>query len=535
MKPVTLRMRGREVTVKPNIIDHIAMAIAPGYAVRRFKDKMTMAALGGYTGGRRNKKQTKNWATAGGDADSDTLFDLPTLRERSRDLIRNEPIATGAAGTMVTNVIGSGLRLKPAIDHEYLGITEEEANLLEKKIKREWLLWSQSTYCDIERTLNFSELQALAFRQTFENGDSFALLPEVDRKGNFPYRLAVQLIEADRVCNRDNNLDSEQLSGGVNKDANGAPKSYDVLKRHPGCTFGGYKKEWYAEIPAFGNRTQRRNILHVYRKLRPGQSRGVPDIAPIIQPLKQLSQLTEAELDAAVSSALISVFVKSSTGEAPDWNDFIDSQSGVARRDVSDIDLESSAVVGLLPDEDVVFNDPNRPNGKFDPFWLALVRQIGMALEIPFEILVKHFSSSYSASRGAMLEAWRMFSTRRKWFASRFCQPIYEVFFDEMVATGRFYAPGYFADPMVRKAWSGGEWVGDPRGMIKETEEIDAATKRVALGISTREKETEQLTGGDFETNHRQLAREQKMRVDAGLIDPIVSVSTAQVVADTGD
>ncbi len=137
MKPIKLSLAGKQIEIKPNIIDHVAAVFAPGYAVKRLKNKVALAAAGGYSGGRRDRKATKNWGTTGGDPDSDILFDLPTLRERSRDLIRNEPLATGAAGTMVTNVIGSGLKLKPSIDYDFLGLTEDEANKLEKQIKRE--------------------------------------------------------------------------------------------------------------------------------------------------------------------------------------------------------------------------------------------------------------------------------------------------------------------------------------------------------------------------------------------------------------
>ena len=42
-------------------------------------------------------------------SDQVTLPDLPALRERSRDLIRNAPLATGAINTVVvTNVVGTG-------------------------------------------------------------------------------------------------------------------------------------------------------------------------------------------------------------------------------------------------------------------------------------------------------------------------------------------------------------------------------------------------------------------------------------------
>jgi len=526
MKPVRFKISGKEIEARPNLVDQVVNFFSPSSGRRRMADRIAVAAVGGgYTGAKKTRKRTKSWTTSGGDADSDILPDLPSLRDRSRDLIRNEPIATGACGTMVTNVIGTGLRLKPAIDYEYLGLTEDEASQREKEIKREWSLWAHSTYCDVERTQPFNELQALAFRQTFENGDVFALLPKVERKDGFPYQLAVQLIEADRVCNNNSKRDTETLSGGIEKDKNGAPKAYHVLKRHPGATISGYKKEWYPPIPAFGINTGRRNMIHVFRKLRPNQSRGVPELAPIIETLKQLSKLTEAELDAAVGSALITYFIKSTTGEAPDWNQFLQ-DNNAANRDVSDIDLDSSSVVGLLPDEEVQFNDPNRPNGKFDPFWLSCLRQIGMAIEIPFEVLIKHFSSSYSASRAAMLEAWRMFSGRRKWFAARFNQLIYETFFDEMVALGRFYAPGYFSDVMTRKAWTGSAWIGDPRGMINEKEEIEAASKRIAEGVSTIEEEIEQLTGGDFDDKHRKRAREHQKRLDAGLVESKKDIET---------
>ncbi len=43
---------------------------------------------------------------------------------------------------------------------------------------------------------------------------------------------------------------------------------------------------------------------------RPGQRRGVPVLAPVIEALKQLGRYTDAELVAAVVSGLFTVFVK---------------------------------------------------------------------------------------------------------------------------------------------------------------------------------------------------------------------------------
>ena len=58
---------------------------------------------------------------------------------------------------------------------------------------------------------------------------------------------------------------------------------------------------------------------------------------------------------------------------------------------------------------------PSRPNTAFDAFVLSLVRQIGSALGIPAEVLLLNFEASYSASRGALLEAWKLFNYWRTW------------------------------------------------------------------------------------------------------------------------
>jgi capsid protein len=89
------------------------------------------------------------------------------------------------------------------------------------------------------------------------------------------------------------------------------------------------------------------------------------------------------------------------------------------------------------------------------PFVMAIYRQVGVQLELPFEILIKHFQSSYSASRGAILEAWKFFRGRRTWLDTHFCTPVYEAVISEAVARGWLEAPGFFDDPFLRQAYLG--------------------------------------------------------------------------------
>ena len=519
LKEVDTKINGMKMKIQLNPIDRIVIYFDPIRGVRRIQARAFEAMTGSYSGGSRSRRALKEWKTQTGDADADILYDLPLLRERSRDLLRNAPIAVGAIGTSLANVVGTGLKLQSRIDAEFLGLTEEEADAWEDHTEREWRLFSESQECDISRTLNFFGLQALAFRQTLENGDVFALLPRIDRSGS-PYSLKVQLIEADRVCNKDYATDTETLIAGVEKDlATGAPISYHVMNQHPGMIRYIQKGAFtWTVVPAFGAKTNLRNVLHLYEMTRPGQTRGVPFLAPVMETLKQLDRYTEAELMAAVVSGLFTVFVKSESGALDfDVTTGMGVETGAAASD-DEMKLGNGVVVGLKKNESIESANPGRPNTAFDPFVTAILEQIGAALGIPYEVLIRHFQSSYSASRAALLEAWRFFRSRRVWLVSAFCQPVYEIWLYEAVASGRIAAPGFFTDPLVRKAYCGSLWVGDSPGYVDPQKDVDAAVARMEGKLSTLDEETALITGGDFQENVRQMAKEKRMLKKADLL-----------------
>lgn len=229
---------------------------------------------------------------------------------------------------------------------------------------------------------------------------------------------------------------------------------------------------------AFGTTTGRRNVLHIMADVeRPAQRRGVPMLAPVIEALKQLSRYSEAELMAAVVSGMFTVFVKSNTPDSPLATAFNPAMQ--VDKDPNAYEMGNGSIVALDEGEEVQIADPSRPNPNFDPFVIAICRQIGAALEIPYELLVKNFTASYSASRASLLEAWKMFRMRREWLVGNFCQPIYEEWLTEAVLKGRVQAPGFFDDPAIRAAWCGAEWFGDAQGQLDPLKEANAAKVRV--------------------------------------------------------
>jgi lambda family phage portal protein len=504
--------------VRQTLVDRAVAYFFPRAALDRMRARTHLAVAGQYLGGSIARRQTAGWLPFGGSADRDAYGSLKWLRNRSRDMQRNQPIARGAVNTVVTTAAGTGLALRVRVKADELGMSEEEARAWRQNTEREFALWAcNPSMCDAERTLDFYALQGLAFRSALESGDVFAALPW-RQVANLPYQLKVQLIEADRVVNKDYAAETDTLNGGVERDSFGAPVAYHILRTHPGG-LGPPSLVWDV-VPAFGGSTGRRNIVHLFDKLRPGQGRGVPYLSPVIESLKQLADYTDGELRAALISSLFTVFVTSKNGN------FLDpDQTGASatspQQTGDDIKLGSGSIVGLAPGEEISTAAPGRPNVAFDPFVTAVLRQVGVALELPFELLVKHFTSSYSAARAALLEAWRFFKSRRTWLASMFCQPVYEAWMDEAVARGRVSAPGYFDDAALRAAYLRCNWIGDAQGQIDPLKEVQAIKQRLSLLLTTFSDETAALTGEDWEDVAERRSGEEKV-IDAMGLRPVL-------------
>lgn len=498
----------------PNLLEKAIAYVAPRMALERHKARTAMAITGGYSGAKVDRAALSNWRTYAGSPESDISPDLISLRARGRDLVRNTPVAAGAVAQTTTNVIGTGLALAPAPDADYLGLSPESLAAWKRNTIREWKLFAESKDADLGRRMNFYQLQELAFRSFFESGDIFFLTPRKPR-GNV-YDLALQPIEADRVSNPNNGNNTDTMIDGIEIDADGAPVKCHICTRHPGdLRRAGIK---WQEFNFYGT-NNRRNVLHLFKPLRPGQVRGVSMLAPIIEPLKQLGTYTNAELQAAVTSGMFSIFVKMDPDAFSSLFDNDAASAIVKESGKWDGNLDNDGrAVNLLPGESIESANPGRPNSEFDPFVQSILRQIGMALEIPYEVLIMHFQSSYSAAKGALMTAWKTYRKWRDWMATEFCQPVYVLWLDEAVSKGRISCPGYFASPAVRAAWQGALWIGDGPGSIDPVKEVQAAEKRVNLGISTIEAESILHDGIDWEVKHEQRAKEQRMRKEAGLI-----------------
>jgi lambda family phage portal protein len=506
----------KEVPVN-RITEQEANLDVPVWARKQLESSGEITALkGAYHGASTRRRNIKEFNPGSGDANSDSLADLPKLRERSRDSLRNNPIATGAINTNLTHIVGPGLKVQSRIDNTILKMPEAEAEEWQRKAEAEFRSWAESLDVDIARGMNFYGYQNLVCRSVLESGDIF--VPFLFKKlATSNYGLRLQAIEADRISNPNDAIDTKQITGGVEKDPDGKPSKYHIRTRHPGADTNLRDERKWVAINAFSS-TGRRNILHVYEKLRPMQTRGIPYLAPVLEMLHNLGKYSDAELQAAVIASYFTVFIETEAGNIGLAPFEPTAESGGTTSD-KDYRLASGALLRLKKGEKITTANPGRPNSSFDAFVDAIFRQIGAALGLSHDVLIQSFNKSYSASRAALLLAWKMFSTRRAWLETYFCDPVYAAWMEEAVLRDRIVAPGFLEDPLIRMAYLGNIWTGPSHGQIDPTKETKAAQMRIDGLMSTIDQEVAAL-GGDFDQNMQQIRKEAKFKKELGIGTP---------------
>lgn len=426
-----------------------------------------------------------------------------TLRERSRDLNRNDAVASGATDTMAINVVGQGLQLQSRIRADRLGVTEERARELQRLAEQIWQAWKPNA--DSTNLCDFDELQFLALRKVVEDGEVIALPIMVQDEWRSIKR-AIELIEADRLVNYEAGLNLSNIDSAIQTGSRGEPIAYFIEKA--GSSLGAKKESVRIEAR---DKYGRPKILHLFPVRRPGQLRGIPWFAPVMTLFKDLGDTIEAEVVAARVSACLAVFVTMADPAYAQYAAHTDTETDTGHRLQG---LEPGVINYLGTGESINVVNPNRPGDTFAPFVEMVLRMIGMSLNLPYELLSKDFSkTNYSSARAAILEGRRMFTTWRSWFGRKFCQPVYDLVLEEAYLRGQFDVPDYYG---LRAEYTRAQWLGGGWGWVDPVKEVEASRKAIDYGLSTLADEVAGQ-GKDWEEVLEQQKREQEKEKELGV------------------
>jgi lambda family phage portal protein len=485
-----------------NLLDRVIGMVSPRAGLQRVQARyalgLTQAFLDrhkerlsydGATGGRR----THGWYAASTDANVELLGSLIYLRNRSRELVRNNPYATRMIEELVGNTVGTGI-----VPQAKTGDPK-----LNKIIDAEWPYFSEQ--CDPGGQLDFYGLQALIMRTTAESGEGLIRYRQRRKSDGLRVPLQLQILESDH-------LDSSRTMGtpdgghivqGVEFDPEVRRRFYWLFANHPGSAIlfnprGGIVSK---PVPA-------EEILHNYRILRPGQVRGIPWMAPVMTALRDQDDYRDAEGIRKKIEACMVAFVTqpdAMAGQSLGLNAAIDPK---ASQGVPIENFEPGMIKYLKPGQQALFNEPH-PAGGYREYTMTEVQRIMAGVCVPYELGSGDMSNvNFSSWRGGML-GFRNTIEAYRWLMliSQNCMPVRRRYIDTLVLIGKIPAAA-LVDPDINIYAT--EWTAPKFESVDPVKDAEAVLKQVRMGTLTLSEAIIQ-NGYDPERQLAEIARLNKV------------------------
>lgn len=428
-------------------------------------------------------------------ADAEIKNNLRILRDRARDLARNDPYVNRYLNLMISNVVGHhGIKISSKARNDD-GSLDMLAN---QKIELAFKQWSQKGNCTLNGRFSFLDCQKMFIEALARDGE--VLVRHIKTNSN-PFGYALQFLESDHLdekLNDTNPKTGNKIKMGIEYDKNDKAIAYHLYKEHP-YDQAYYNENKYIRIPAS-------EIIHAYIPTRPEQRRGVTMIAPAMPNLKMLNGYLEAEIVAARVSASKMGFFTSPDGDGYVGEDYMNEFSPI-------MNASAGTFEQLPAGMDFKAFDPNHPNSAFENFTTQVLRSIASGLNISYHALTNDLTSiNYSSIRHGALEDRAMFQIYQQFVIEHFMKPIFYKWFDMAIASGMVSLPISKFDKFfnsitfIPRSWS---WI-DP---LKEQQ---ANVAGLSAGITTY-ADISAAYGRDPEELFEQHEREAKLAEQYGI------------------
>lgn len=400
-----------------NLLDKVVSWLSPAAGLRRIQYRQAVRAAEKFSyEGAMQGRRTGGWVTANSDANRETHGSMVYLRDRARDLVRNNPYAAKALSELVGNQIGTGI-----IPRANTG-----KDALNKKIDAAFAEWSQQ--CDADGQFDFFGLQWQAARAVAESGECLARFRYRRTGDGLAVPLQLQVLEPDFLDhNKTLSLDTGTIIQGVEFDKIGRRVAYWLFGNHPGAlTLTNWQAGFISKpVPAS-------SVLHLYKKDRPGQVRGVSWFAPVMLKMRDLDEYEDFELIRKKIEACFAGFV-----ETPEVGSELTARATdpVTGEDIEY--MEPGIIKRLKPGEKISFGSPANTMGYKD-YRTTQLGSIAAGLTLPYELLTGDMGMvNYSSFRGGML-GFRNTIEAYRWLVlvPQFIRPIWQAFIDAAFAAG---------------------------------------------------------------------------------------------------
>lgn len=460
-------------------------------AAREVLGTRTTQLLPGWAGiyaGARLSRLEDDWFTALLSGNEEIKRSLRTLRARSRQLFRDNPMAAAFGNLVMNNVVGPhGITLQSVVRTK----AGDAFAALNGTIEDAFADWTQPEYASVDGRLAWEDLQRLAAWNWAQDGE---FLFRLRAGAQNPYAFSLQVIDPDQLDETYNNLTlpgGVQIRMGVEVNADGRPLAYWLWDHHP-SEWGWTRNR--VRVPAD-------QIIHGFVTTRPGQVRGVPPLAPVMLSLKHLDGLIESELVASRTAANKAVLYEQDPEAVAEG-------TGLPGGTLVD-ELAPGSTNLLPPGIKAVTFDPQHPTTAFPDFVKSILRGIAAGIGVSYVALTNDLeSTSFSSGRIGLSQERDVWRALQQWLIRRLHTPVYREWMRWSAAAGALALP----TPEAGR-WAVPHW--DVRGWdsVNPLQDREADQLAVLLGVKSR-REICAEHGQDIDKVFEDLAAE-KAQADA--------------------
>ncbi len=476
-------MKKQQRKTRQTFLDRAITWLSPEHGRKRYQERIILDFIKqrDYAAGDRGRR-TDGWAIrTGRSANALIAKSLPLIRERSRDMVRNNPWGASMRSEVVANLIHYGIIA--SFTNRAAGTSE-----MDEDVPQIWLDWAESPQCDAAGRKNLYEIQKLVAGTWFESGECFIRRVWRDdwKPGEIPF--ALQVLEPEFIDHSHDGREGTML--GIKFDDAGRRLGYWVFKKHPGESI---RNESFFVDAA--------DMIHVYSEDRPGQIRGIPMMAPSILRMHNLDLFEDAELTKQEVAAMFAAFEKDADpyGARPSEDD--DKKNGGMIDD-----MQPGAIQRLPPGRDIVFSNPPQRSG-----YAEYVKQNLMAVAAGVGLTYENTTGDYGRVTflNGRMGQLRFYRKIDQWLwmmiIPQFCDPAARWFREGAAIAGK---------DMSRYLI---EWQPPVKQMVDPVTEANAEEKLVRMGAKTQ-YEVIRGQGQDPIRFLKQRQKEQKIMDEMGIL-----------------
>ena len=461
--------------------------------LKRFGYSKLKPKARGYSGAI-SSRLTGDWLNPTTTGDEEIRRDLQKLRNRCRELERNNDYVRRYLNGLDSNVIGSkGIMLQMKVEDSPL-VYDDQAN---RVIEKEWRKWCNRKHATPNGRQSWIDICKLALRSCARDGD---VLLQLVRGFNNDHGFAVQLIEADMLDLHHNNYKLQnggEIRMGVETNSVGRPSAYHILTAHPGETSDTSRRRLRVDAD---------DIIHLYNPERISQTRGVRWMVSAMTRLQMLAGYEESELVASrVAASKMGFLTKdanteSYTGEEDeDYNLIMESEPGSIEELPTGMSFQEW--------------NPTHPTTAYKDFVKSTLRGISAGLNISYNTLANDLEGvNYSSIRAGLFDEREHYKSIQNWFIDSFIQPVFEAWLEASILNGVFPFGITKFDKMNQPKWCARRWP-----WVDPLKDMQANILAMNNGLEAK-RNIINYTGGDIDDIYSTIAADNKLAEDKGLV-----------------